>query len=146
MLKEIKYKVKRPGVVGRYKRLINTTTKPIISHEDSFEAELVAYDCGWHSVKTTMEPPAYMGPSKSTKYVEPSKYLEISRYEDEILKKAYELGRLHRLLKEEKLGDRQERIARAQAPKAGRPIARSKKELIERINRLVEATRKVSDE
>ena len=80
MLKEIKYKVKRPGTLGRHKRVLNTVKMKVINHELGIQSEKEAYDQGWHSVKTEMEP---------------IKYTTVS------LQKAYELGRLHRIRRDD---------------------------------------------
>jgi hypothetical protein len=111
---DVTYTVKRPGTLGRHKRTINTTTKPVIVHEDGIDQEKRAYYVGWNSVRSLTDPIPARPPDITVG----------------ILIRAYELGRLHRMHDLESDWDRERRLDRIKARKYY-PKPRAKKETSE---------------
>jgi hypothetical protein len=99
--KKIDLKVKRPGVLGRHKRTINTTTKPVVVHEQGIDQEKRAYQIGWNSIRSLTDPIPHRPPDITV----------------DILVRAYELGQLHRRHDLEGDWDKERRLDRIKARK-----------------------------
>jgi hypothetical protein len=122
MKREIRYRVKRPGVLGR-PAIKNTTKVKIVDHESLHPAEKLAFDQGWDSTRTLLDDPKY-----TTKE----------------LSKSFELGRTKKLRIEESYNDKVARLQRIKNLKAKKPIkskSQVKAELRARIQKLVEANK-----